>query len=163
MSFLRWISIFVGAVSLFSMVEKFVNIGLSPHLDAMLGVYRAALYPLGEKLIAYLKPLLGTYHITLPPLPLDAVILYVLFSLAIACFTYNQQDALKKQFGSIPVAIAMLPLATVWPLLMIGNIVALALSPKLGISNLLFGWDAELAQVIGVCIALFGANAYLLS
>lgn len=163
MGMLRWISIFVGAVSLFSMLERFMNLGLSPHLDSMLNFYRSALYPVAEKLVGYLKLLLGTYHISVPPLPMDAVILYVIFSLAIARYTYNQQEALKKQFGSVPVALIMLPLATIWPLLMIGNIVALALSPKLGISNLLFGWDTELARVIGGCLALFGANAYLLN
>ena len=36
-------------------------------------------------------------------------------------------------------------------------------APKLGTTNILFGWDAEAARVIGVCIALIGANAYLLA
>jgi hypothetical protein len=36
-------------------------------------------------------------------------------------------------------------------------------APKLGTTNILFGWDAEAAMVIGVCIALIGANAYLLA
>ena len=107
--------------------------------------------------------LLAAYHINVPALPLDAVILYTLFSLAIARFTYNKQDSLKKQVGNIPTAIILVPLAFIWPLIVIANILALCVSPKLGVSNILFGWDAEVAKVIGICIVLFGANAYLLA
>lgn len=92
MSYLRWGSIFVGALSLFSLLERLINFGIAPHVDAILSFYRGALYPLGDRLIVYLKMLLATYHINVPALPLDAVILYTLFSLAIARFTYNKQD-----------------------------------------------------------------------
>jgi hypothetical protein len=163
MNMLRWTSIFVGAISLFSLLERFINFGVAPHFNALLSFYRGALYPLEDRLIAYMKLLLATYHVSVPQLPSDAVILYTLFALAIARFTYNTQDSLKKQFGSIPVAIIMVPLSLVWPVFLIGNILAQCISPKLGTSNILFGWDAELAKVIGVCLALFGANAYLLA
>ncbi len=163
MSYLRWGSIFVGALSLFSLLERLINFGIAPHVDAILSFYRGALYPLGDRLIVYLKMLLAAYHINVPALPLDAVILYTLFSLAIARFTYNKQDSLKKQVGNIPTAIILVPLAFIWPLIVIANILALCVSPKLGVSNILFGWDAEVAKVIGICIVLFGANAYLLA
>ena len=45
MGYLRWISIFVGALSLFSLLERLMNLGLAPHLDAILNFYRGALYP----------------------------------------------------------------------------------------------------------------------
>jgi hypothetical protein len=163
MSYIRWICIFVGAVSLFSLLEKFINFGVAPHFNAMLGIYRSALYPLGEKLIGYSRSIFAAYHINVPAFPIEFVILYVLFSFVIAHFTYNQQESLKKQFGSIPVAFILLPLTLIWPLVMIGNIFAVCISPKLGASSILFGWDIEFAKVIGVCLALFGVNAYLLA
>ncbi len=162
MSIFRWIGVFVGAISLFSMLEKYINFGLAPGLNAMLSVYRAAFYPFGEKLIDYLRWQFATYHINVPSPPLDFVVLYILFSLAIARFTYGQQDSLRKQFGAVPVAIILLPLMLIWPLIIVGNILALCVSPKLGVSNILFGWDVEVAKVIGICLVLFGANAYLL-
>ena len=50
MSYLRWGSIFVGALSLFSLLERLINFGIAPHVDAILSFYRGALYPLGTGL-----------------------------------------------------------------------------------------------------------------
>jgi hypothetical protein len=163
MSTLRWTSICIGALALFSLMEKFINFGLAPHLNTVLSIYRGALYPIGQKLFDIVKSLVMPYHVNLPVLPLDAVILYVLFCIAVANFIYNKQDTVKKQFGAIPAAVILAPFALLWPAIVAGNILALCLVPKLGNSHILFGWDNELAKGLGVCIALFGANAYLLA
>jgi hypothetical protein len=144
-------------------MERTVNFGVSPHLNAVLNIYRGALYPIGQKLFDLAKSLAMPYHVNLPPLPLDAVILYVLFCFAVAHFIYNKQDAIKKQFGAIPAAVILAPFALLWPAIVAGNILALCVAPKLGNSNILFGWDNELAKGLGVCLALLGANAYLLA
>jgi hypothetical protein len=159
MSTLRWIAICVGAVSLFSLLERLTNLVLAPHVNNFLGLYRSILYPFCAKIIDYSQMALATYHIRVPILPLDFVILYTLVSLAVAHFMINQ----RKQIGSVPVVILLLPFALIWPVIMIGNIVALCISPKLGFSNILFGWDMELAKVIATCLAIFGANFYLLA
>ncbi len=159
MTTLRWIAICVGAVSLFSLLERLTNFVLAPHVNSFLALYRATLYPYCARMIDYSKITLATYHVHVPALPLDFVILYSLVCAAVAHFTINQ----RKHLGSMPVVIMLLPLSLVWPVVMIGNIVALCISPKLAISNILFGWDTELAKVIGTCLAIFGANYYLLA
>jgi hypothetical protein len=144
-------------------MERSMNFGLSPHLNTILSVYRGALYPLSQKLFDLAKSLAAPYHINVPALPLDAVILYVLFCFGVANFIYSKQDTIKKQFGAIPAAVILAPFALLWPAIVAGNILALCLAPKLGNSNILFGWDAELAKGLGVCIGLLGANAYFLA
>ena len=159
MSTMRWIAICVGAVSLFSLLERLTNFVLAPQFNSFLALYRATLFPYCARMIDYSKITLATYHVHVPALPLDFVILYSLVCAAVAHFTINQ----RKQLGSVPVVILLLPLSLVWPVIMIGNIVALCISPKLAISNILFGWDIELAKVIATCLAIFGANYYLLA
>ena len=159
MSTLRWICICVGAVSLFSVLERLTNFVLAPHVNNLLGLYRAFLYPFCERIIDYSQMALAAYHVHVPVLPLDLVILYALIVAAVAHFTFNQ----RAKLGSVPVTILLMPLSLIWPVIMIGNIVALCVSPKLAISNLLFGWDIELAKVIATCLAIFGANFYLLA
>jgi hypothetical protein len=163
MSSLRWTSICIGALAVFSLMERFINFGLSPHLNTILSVYRGALYPIGQKVFDLAKSLAMPYHINLPAMPLDTVILYVIFCFAVGQFIYNKQDAIKKQVGAIPAAVILAPFALIWPAIVAGNILALCVAPKLGNSNILFGWDNELAKGLGVCIALLGANAYLLA
>jgi hypothetical protein len=140
-----------------------MNVGLAPHLNTILSIYRGALYPIGQKLYDLAKTLAAPYHVNVPTMPLDAVILYVLFCVAVAHFIHSKQDTIKKQFGAIPSALILAPFALLWPAIVAANIVALCVAPKLGNANILFGWDAELAKGLSVCIALFGANAYLLA
>ena len=159
MTSMRWIAICIGAVSLFSLLERLTSFVLAPRVNSLLGLYRATVYPYCSKLIDYSQVALATYHIRLPALSIDFAILYALVSLAVAQFTINQ----RKHLGSTPVVILLLPLSLVWPVIMIGNIVALCISPKFGFSNILFGWDVELAKVIATCLAIYGANYYLLA
>ena len=159
MTTMRWIAICVGAVSLFSLLERLTSFVLAPRVNSLLGLYRATVYPYCSRLIDYSQVTLASYHIRLPALSIDFAILYTLVSLAVAQFMINQ----RKQIGSTPVVILMLPLAMIWPVLVIGNIVALCISPKFGVSNILFGWDVELAKVIATCLAIYGANYYLLA
>jgi hypothetical protein len=159
MNMLRWSAIVVGAVSLFSLLERLTAFMLAPDVGAALGLYRSVIYPFVERFIDLSKTLAAGYHIRVPILPLDFVILYALVSLAIAHFMINQRKAL----GSVPVAILLIPVALVWPVIVLGNIVALCVSPKLAVSNILFGWDMELAKVIATCLAILGANFYLLT
>ena len=163
MSTLRWTSICVSALALFSLSEKFVNFSLAPHLGTVLSIYRGTLYPIAQKVYELASAFAQPYRIKLPAMPPDAIILYVIFFFAVAHFIYNKQDAIKKQFGAIPAAVILASFALFWPAIVAGNIVALCVAPKFGNSNLLFGWDLEVAKGLGVCIALFGANAYLLA
>ena len=96
MSYLRWGSIFVGALSLFSLLERLINFGTRPArrrdpelLPGRTVPSRGQAYRLFANATCRLP-----YKCT--GTALDAVILYTLFSLAIARFTYNKQDSLKK-------------------------------------------------------------------
>jgi hypothetical protein len=159
MSTLRWICICLGAVALFNVLERLTNFMVAPQLNTFLSLYRAVLYPFCERLIDYSKTPLATYNVHVPVMPFDLLIIYVLIAGAVAQYMFNQ----RAKIGSTPVVIALMPVALVWPAILLGNAVALCVSPKLGSPAILFGWDIELAKVISTCLAIFGANYYLLT
>ncbi len=159
MSTLRWICICVGAVALFNVLERLTNFVVAPQVNTFLGLYRTLLYPFCERLIDYSKTPLATYNVHVPVMSFDLFIIYALTAAAVAHFMFNQ----RTKIGSTPVVIALMPLALVWPAILLGNAVALCVSPKLGSPAILFGWDMELAKVISTCLAIFGANYYLLT
>jgi hypothetical protein len=162
MKILGWIGIFVGATSLFSLLERFAHFGLAPRLDTMLSAYRTGLFPVADKIIVFLRYLLRIINVNMPWIPPEIIVLYTLFSLAILHFTFSEQTTLRKQFGNLSVGIALSPLIFFWPVLLAGNTAMLLISPRLGVRNITLGWDLELAKIIGVCLILLGVNAYLL-
>ncbi len=132
---------------------------VAPQVNTFLGLYRTLLYPFCERLIDYSKTPLASYNIHVPIMPFDLLIIYTLTAGAVAHFMFAQ----RAKIGSTPVVIALMPLALIWPAILLGNAVALCVSPKLGSPAILFGWDIELAKVISACLAIFGTNYYLLT
>ena len=160
---LRWGGIFLGALSIFSLMQKLGTLRVAPVFGDMLNFYRTSLYPVEETLMAGLKWLFAHFSLALPIAPPDIVILYTLCSLAIVIFEFGQMEQLQKSVGSLTVYIISFVLLFVWPLTVIINIVALLFSPKLGIRDIFLGWDTEIAKIVGSSIALLGVNAYLLT
>lgn len=164
MSFLlRWTGIYFGAVSLFSLMEQLEHFTLAPIFDKIVNYHRAFFYPAVKYIISALRWICDILHVYMPSLPLDIVILYVIFSAAIAQYTFNNLHSLQKQFGGIPIALSLIPLLIIWPLILIINTMAIFVSPKLGVRNLLFGWDVEIGRILGGCLTLVAANAYFLA
>ncbi len=54
-SWFRWFGILLGAISLFSLVQKLSDFGLSPIFKDMLAFYRAAFHPVADLIISGLS------------------------------------------------------------------------------------------------------------
>ncbi len=158
---LRWVGIFIGAFSLFSLFHKLWNFGLAPLFKEALNFYRMSLYPVEDTLIKGLGWLLSHFSVRLPLFPQDVVILYILCSFSIVIFEFKQMSQLQKDIGSLTVYIFSIFLLFAWPLTIVINIVALCFSPKLGIRDIFLGWDAELAKLLSVSLLILTCNAYL--
>ncbi|MGA7329798.1 MAG: hypothetical protein WBX25_36290 [Rhodomicrobium sp.] len=78
MGWLRWGGILLGAISLFSLVQKLTSSEVAPIFDDMMRFYRAALYPLADLIIFALEWSLSLINLRLPTIPQDIVIIYIL-------------------------------------------------------------------------------------
>jgi hypothetical protein len=146
---------------MFSLLERFAQFGLAPQFAIGLKAYRTALFPLADKVIIIWRYLLRLFNVTIPWIPSEIIVLYTLFSLAILHFAFSEQASLRKQFGNLSVGMALSPLLFFWPILLAGNTAMLLVSPRLGVRNITFGWDLQLAKAIGACLGLLCLNAYL--
>jgi hypothetical protein len=82
MKILGWIGIFVGATSLFSLLERFAHFGVAPRLDAIVKAYRTALFPVADQVTIFWRYLLKIINVNMPWIPSEIVVLYTLLSLA---------------------------------------------------------------------------------
>ncbi len=155
---LGWASILLGAVSLFSLMEKLGNFRLAPVFQEVLNLHRSTLYPVGEAIIFGLRRLLSIININLIPILPDVAIIYILFSLAIVRFAFTKVDQWRNNLGRLAEGISLLLLAFVWPLIFIMNVMALFISPKLGVRDIFLGWDVELSKILGAFFILFCTN-----
>jgi hypothetical protein len=160
---MRWGGIFLGALSLFSLAQKLWNFGLAPIFKEALNFYRVSLYPVAEMVMTGLAWLLSHFSLSLPLIPQDGVILYILCSVSIVAFELKQMNQLQKDIGSLTVYVFAIFLLFAWPLTIVINIFGLCFSTKLGIRDIFLGWDAELARLISVFIIMFSYTSYLLT
>ncbi len=97
---LRWGGVLLGAISLFSLVQKLSDFGLAPIFKDMLGFYRATFHPIADIIINALKWALALVSIRLPKIPPDVVVIYLLIGTALLrhamSVTYKKRDYLVQ-------------------------------------------------------------------
>jgi hypothetical protein len=79
---LRWGGVLLGAISLFSFVQKLRDFGLAPIFNDVLNFYRTVLYPIADALAGGMRWVLSLIDITLPSVPPDLIIIYALIGSA---------------------------------------------------------------------------------
>jgi hypothetical protein len=75
---LRWFSILLGAISLFSLAQKLGHLDLAPIFKDMLNFYRAMFHPIADTITSSLRWVLALVSIKLPQIPADVIVMYFL-------------------------------------------------------------------------------------
>jgi hypothetical protein len=116
-SWFRWFGILLGAISLFSLVQKLSDFGLAPIFKDMLAFYRAFFHPLADIITTGLRWVLALVSIKLPQIPADAVVIYLL--IGAACFRSYLETALDE-YSEDPVTSTVVLLSPItWPIVFV--------------------------------------------
>jgi hypothetical protein len=181
----RWFGILLGAISLFSLVQKLYGFGLAPIIRDMLAFYRAAFHPVADIIVSGLRWLLALIWIKLPQIPGDVVVVYLL--IAAAFFRYSASEILyehKKHelFSELVGGVGLwryrgiatrrflstFVFSILWPLAVLSRLKNTRDRQSYAYSNLLSGlppvtfrrWLVELSKVVTAFFILFATNAY---
>jgi hypothetical protein len=184
----RWGGILLGAMSLFSLIQKLYGFGLAPVFKHFVAFYRAAFYPLADIIIGGMTWLFALAGLRLPQISSDIIVIYVLVGAAFFRYAliYAQRkrraqeiiyididlpDEVKADYTRLTTAslskITRLEIGFIfifsllWP-------VAILISPFVSTGSLIHrlplisfrSWTIEVCKVIGAFIMLFATNAY---
>lgn len=159
---LRWFGILVGAISIFSLMQKLYGFGLAPVFKDLLGFYHAILHPVANAITSCLRWLLGLISITLPEIPADIVIVWVLIGSSFSRYIYKDQESDKEPDKSLINIILIYPTALVmWPgMLIIGILAFISLPDNQEQKDLFKLWGIEITKVVAAFLIIFAINAY---
>ncbi len=159
---LRWFGVLVGAISVFSLMQKLYGLGLAPIFEDMLNFYHAVLHPVANAITAGLRWLLSLIHVRLPEIPSDVVILWVVIGSAMSRFSVANEASENIKIDVRDV-IAYLAIGLIfWPVLLILMIITILTdAPTKQVEISAFrSWGIEIAKVVLAFLIIFGINAY---
>ena len=158
MSFwLRAGSILLGAISLYSLVQRLFGFGLAPIIKDIVSFYRAMFHPIANTILGGLQWLVHLVGWRLPHIPSDVVVVWVLVGAALVRGVIS--GALKNRLKKIGVGgvFLFLLLFLAWPILLPVMLKAYYTNDD----DAILYWIKEIVSVVVVFFVIFGTNALL--
>jgi hypothetical protein len=147
--------ILLGAISLFSLVQKLYGFGLASVIKDMVAFYRALFHPIANVILDGLGWLVHLVGWTLPHIPADPVVIWVLMGATLI------RAAIRTSYGdgAVPLDMALLyPIAlAIWPWYMVVLIKEIDENSD---DDYLLYWLEHICIVVIVFFIIFGTNAY---
>jgi hypothetical protein len=170
---LRWFGVPVGAISMFSLVQKLYGFGLAPVFEDIVSFYHAVLHPIANAITSELRWLLSLVHINVPEIPPDIVVIWCLLGSSAFRFTAydintdsDPETANIESCTILKLANRLMHLVRVlifWPfglILIIRSLLIDNVQDKLRNMITLAGWALETTKVIVAFLIIFAINAY---